>query len=106
MKGNDKIDTAEIRRRLEAAGKPAPDGKPHAEPAPKTDAKAKKPPRRYEPYLPPPLDALAPPLDTYARQAADALGCDPGFVLPGLPAVVASVIGNSRAIELKRGWRE
>jgi hypothetical protein len=65
--------------------------------------------RTLEPYRPFPLDALAEPLRAYVAESAAALGPDPAYVpyvaLPAL-AVVASVIGNSRAIALKRGWRE
>src|SRR5262249_35147262 len=57
-------------------------------------------------YQPFPLRALPEPLREYVRQAALALGCDPAYVaLPAL-AVVASLIGNARAIRLKRDWSE
>ena len=57
-------------------------------------------------YVPFPLAALPAPLAEYVRQCAVALGCDPAFV--GLPvlAVIASAIGNTRVIRLKRGWDE
>jgi DNA polymerase I-like protein with 3'-5' exonuclease and polymerase domains len=62
--------------------------------------------RRVTPYRPFPVDALPPPLDRLVTQGATALGCDPAYVaLPAL-AVVASAIGNARAIRLKRGWEE
>jgi hypothetical protein len=42
----------------------------------------------------------------YVDASAAAIGCDPALVaLPAL-ATVAGCIGNSRAIQLRRGWRE
>jgi hypothetical protein len=62
--------------------------------------------RILEPYRPFPVEALPGPVRTFTEEAAQALGCDPVFVaLPAL-AVVASVIGNTRTIQLKRGWQE
>jgi hypothetical protein len=62
--------------------------------------------RTLEPYQPFPVEALPTPVDEYVRQTAAALGCDPAYVaLPAL-AVIASVIGNTRTIRLKRGWEE
>jgi hypothetical protein len=62
--------------------------------------------RTLEPYQPFPVDCLPEPLAEYVRQGAKALGCDESYIaLPAL-AVVASVIGNTRTIRLKRGWVE
>jgi len=62
--------------------------------------------RRLPPYRPFPLEALPYTIQEYVRQAGLSLGCDPAYVaLPAL-AVVASVIGNTRTIRLRRGWEE
>ena len=66
--------------------------------------------RRKPPMLPPyrpfPEAALPDPIRTFVVEAAKALGCDEA--LPGLPALAgaAGLIGNTRAIALRRGWRE
>ena len=62
--------------------------------------------RRLDPYRPFPVAALPAPLDGFVGQGAAALGCDPAYVaLPAL-AVVASAVGNTRVLRLKRGWEE
>jgi DNA polymerase I-like protein with 3'-5' exonuclease and polymerase domains len=59
--------------------------------------------QRYRPF---PIEALPAPLAEYVRQGALALGCDPVYLaLPAL-AAVASAIGNTRVIRLKRTWVE
>jgi DNA polymerase I-like protein with 3'-5' exonuclease and polymerase domains len=58
---------------------------------------------KYQPF---PVEALPAPIGEYVRQGSLALACDPAYVaLPAL-AAVASVIGNTRTIRLKRGWEE
>jgi hypothetical protein len=57
----------------------------------------------YEPF---PCDALPALLREYVEASAAALLCDPALVAPHALAVAAAAIGNSRAIELKRGWKE
>jgi hypothetical protein len=62
--------------------------------------------RLLDPYQPFPVHLLPDPLAEYVRQGASALWCDPVYVaLPAL-AAVASVIGSTRTIRLKRGWEE
>jgi hypothetical protein len=62
--------------------------------------------RILDPYRPFPVEALPGPVRAFTQEAAQSLGCDPAFVaLPAL-AVVASAIGNTRTIQLKRGWQE
>jgi DNA polymerase I-like protein with 3'-5' exonuclease and polymerase domains len=70
--------------------------------------------RPLPPYQPFPVEALPSPIAAYVREGALALcapadtgeGCDPAYLaLPAL-AVVASVIGNTRTIRLKRTWEE
>jgi DNA polymerase I-like protein with 3'-5' exonuclease and polymerase domains len=66
----------------------------------------RKRPRAVAPYAPFPVDALPTPLGEYVRQGAAALGCDPAYLALPVLAVVASVIGGTRTIRLKRGWEE
>jgi hypothetical protein len=62
--------------------------------------------RTVEPYTAFPVSELPAPFSAFVVQTAAALGCDPAFVaLPGLSAL-ASAIGNTRTIMLKRGWYE
>lgn len=57
-------------------------------------------------YGPFPVEVLPEPIREYVRQAGTALGCDPAYLaLPAL-AAAASAIGNTRVIQLKRGWTE
>jgi hypothetical protein len=74
---------------------------------PPSPARPKPPrPKLLPAYRPFPVDALPEPICGWARAGAAALGCDPSFTaLPAL-AAVASVIGNTRVILLKRGWTE
>jgi hypothetical protein len=81
------------------------DGSPKSR-APGTEdanATAPLPVARWQPF---PTVLLPDPAGQIVREAAAAIGCDPAFV--GLPLLVAlaSAIGNSRAIVLKRGWVE
>lgn len=49
---------------------------------------------------------LPEPIRTFVLQGAAALDCDPAYLaLPALSGV-ASLIGNSRVIRLKRTWNE
>jgi hypothetical protein len=70
--------------------------------APRSFAKA----RILDPWVPFPTDSLPDPLAEFVRQGAAALGCDESFLaLPAL-AGCASLIGNTRTVELKPSWRE
>ena len=57
-------------------------------------------------YKPFPVDALPPPLDSYVREGAAALGCDSAMIVLPVIAVCGSLIGNTRTIRLKNSWRE
>lgn len=65
-----------------------------------------QPRQPIEPSPPFPAKVLPEPVASFVVNSARALGCDSSFV--GLPLLVglASAIGNSREIQLKRGWRE
>jgi hypothetical protein len=62
--------------------------------------------RTMAPYQPFPLESLPPAVRSYVRQGATAVGCDPAYVALPVLAVLASAIGNTRIIRLKRGWTE
>ena len=57
-------------------------------------------------FTPFPTDVLPEPIKSFVKAVALAIGCDESFV--ALPALVAaaSAIGNSRCIQVKRGWTE
>lgn len=62
--------------------------------------------RTVDPYQPFPVDALPAIVSSYVSQGSIALGCDPAFLALPMLSVTASLIGNRRAIQLKRGWQE
>jgi len=58
------------------------------------------------PWKPFPVEVLPEPVQSYVQRVSAAIGCDPSYVaVPMLPAL-ASAIGNTREIRLKRGWSE
>lgn len=51
-----------------------------------------------------PVDLLPQPLRQYVREGSEATGCDPSLIaLPAL-AALASAVGNTRRLQLKRTW--
>jgi hypothetical protein len=56
------------------------------------------------PYTAPPLSLLPCELQDYIRAAAESLNVDVSFVLLPLLSSLGSAIGNSRSIQLKRGF--
>ena len=69
-------------------------------------SKRREPPPLPPPAQPFPVEALPTDLDRLVVGASKAIGCDSSFVaLPGL-AVLASAIGTTYCIRLKRGWSE
>jgi hypothetical protein len=59
-----------------------------------------------EPYRPFPVELIPEPMQGFIRAAATAIGCDPAFVAMPTLAALASSIGNTRRIQLKRDWQE
>ena len=57
----------------------------------------------FEPF---PVVSLPLPVRTFVVAASEALGCDASFVATPLLAALASCVGNTRQIELKKSWRE
>ncbi len=59
-----------------------------------------------EAFQPFPTDVLPEPARSFVRMSAKAIGCDPSYVALPLLAELAAAIGNTRRIQLKRGWTE
>ena len=57
-------------------------------------------------YVDFPVDALPGVMQSLTKNVARAIGCDPAYVALPLLAILASAIGNNRAIRLKQGWVE
>ncbi len=55
-------------------------------------------------YRPFPVDALPKPIRGFVDAGARAIGCDPSYLALPLLAAIAAAIGNTRRLELKRGW--
>lgn len=62
-------------------------------------------PEAYE-REPFPSGVLPDPLKTFVRRAAAALGCDQSFIALPMLSVLASCVGSTRRIRLKRTWAE
>lgn len=61
---------------------------------------------RFEQFRPFPVGALFEPIRRFVISAARSIGCDVCYVAVPLFAALASAIGNTRRIQLKRGWTE
>jgi len=61
---------------------------------------------RVQPFVPFPVDALPEPVASFIYLAAEALGCDSSYIALPLLTALATAIGNSRRVQLKRSWRE
>lgn len=59
-----------------------------------------------EPFQPFPVEVLPEPLRGFVAISAKAIGCDMSYVALPLITGLAAAIGNSRRIELKKGWAE
>ena len=57
-------------------------------------------------YRPFPIDALPEPISEFVFDAAKSIGCDAAFIALPLLSGLASAIGNTYRIELRRGWTE
>ena len=86
----------------------APIDSPHDGGKRRQDAKGKPDPPvpAIEPFKPFPTDVFPAPLRRLVEVGSKVIGCDPSFIaLPAL-AVLASCIGNTTRVLLKRGWVE
>ncbi|HEX8875271.1 MAG TPA: DUF3987 domain-containing protein [Phycisphaerales bacterium] len=57
-------------------------------------------------FKPFPVGVLPEPIRAFVTEAAKAIGCDASFIALPLLSGLASAIGNTHRIELKRGWTE
>ena len=73
---------------------------------PSTPPKTNPSAREVVPWRPFPVDALPEPVRGFVGAGAAAIRCDPSFVALPLLAALAGAVGNTRRIELKRGWNE
>jgi hypothetical protein len=55
-------------------------------------------------YRPFPVDALPEPIRGFVEAGARAIGCDLSYLALPLLTAIAAAIGNTRRLELKRGW--
>lgn len=55
-------------------------------------------------FRPFPLHALPAPIRGFVDAGARAIGCDPSYLALPLLTAIAAAIGNTRRLELKRGW--
>jgi hypothetical protein len=55
-------------------------------------------------HRPFPIDALPDPIQGFVDAGARAIGCDPSYLALPLLTAIAAAIGNTRRLELKRGW--
>ncbi len=91
---------------LEAATRQAMAAKKRNKTAGHSGSAVAAPVRAIPAYQPFPIDMLPLVLRNYVDAAAASIVCDPALVaLPAL-ATAMSCIGNSRAIQLRRGWSE
>lgn len=58
------------------------------------------------PDAPFPVDVLPEPIRGFVTEAAKAIGCDASYIALPLLSGLASAIGNTHRIALKRGWTE
>ena len=63
-----------------------------------------RPAARMERFQPFPTDALPEPIRGFVVAGAKAIGCDPSYLALPLLTALAAAIGNTRRIQLKRGW--
>ncbi|MFH1266011.1 MAG: DUF3987 domain-containing protein, partial [Planctomycetota bacterium] len=59
-----------------------------------------------EVFQPFPIEALPEPVRSFVAKAARAIGCDPSYIALPMLSGLASAIGNTRCIQLKRCWTE
>jgi hypothetical protein len=57
-------------------------------------------------YRPFPLDSLPNPVRNYVDASAVAIGCDLAYVALPMLSALAGAIGNTRRVQVKRGWTE
>jgi hypothetical protein len=63
-----------------------------------------EPPDACERFVPFPVDALPEPVRGFVSAGAKAIGCDPSYLALPILAALGAAIGNTRRVQLKRGW--
>jgi len=53
-----------------------------------------------------PTEVLPEPIRSFVSKGAQAIGCDPSYIALPMLSVLAAAIGNTRRIQLRRGWTE
>ena len=76
---------------------------PATPPRDRGDARGTDGPPAWQPF---PLHAMPGPTRGVVQRAAKAIGCDPSMVALPMLAALASLVGNTRRVEVKRGWAE
>jgi hypothetical protein len=85
-------DAGELRRQVEALADKADPIQPD------------RPAARIEQFQPFPTVALPEPIRGFVVAGAKAIGCDPSYLALPMLTALAAAIGNTRQIQLKRGW--
>ncbi len=57
-------------------------------------------------YRPFPVEVLPEPIGSFVAKGAQAIGCDAAYIALPMLSALAAAIGNTRRIQLKRGWTE
>lgn len=57
-------------------------------------------------FMPFPVESFPEPIRSYVIQGAAAIGCDSSFIALPMLSALASAIGNTRRVQLKRTWTE
>ncbi len=70
------------------------------------NGKGRQTARRMVPWQAFPVNALSEPAQSYVACGAKAMNCDPAYIALPLLAMLASTIGATRRVRLKRGWCE
>jgi hypothetical protein len=84
--------SGDLRREVEALAHAVP---PESATPPESDGD------RFRPF---PVAALPEPIRGFVSAGAKAIGCDPSYLALPLLTAIAAAIGNTRRLELKRGW--
>ena len=83
------------RKKLEQLAEAAPQWTPSVEEQPST-------PDHFMPF---PVESLPETLSTFVVACAKSIGCDASFIAIHALAALAAAIGDSRCLQLKRGWK-
>ena len=65
---------------------------------------AEEPPEKSRRFKPFPVDALPWPIGGFVKRMAEAIGCDPSFIVLPLLAALGAAIGNTRRLLVKGTW--